>query len=59
MTHYYSEPYKEKSLWFVEKIEVGTNKVLMKHQFSYEGLADTFLNTINIYINGEKMYSGV
>lgn len=59
MKHHYSPPYKEKSLWYVEKINSQTKNVLRRHEFANRKLADEYLETINIYIDGELKYSGV
>lgn len=58
MNYNYSEPYKEKSLWYVNKINSDTGKTLKRLEFSSKVLADAWLDTIHVYINGELLYSG-
>lgn len=57
MKHYYSEPYKEKSLWYVDKINSETNKTIHRQQFASENLANEFLTTKNVYMDGELIHT--
>lgn len=58
MNHFWTEPKKEKSVWIVEKRGVD-GKTITSYPFHTHKLAEEFLQTITITINGEVMYSGV
>lgn len=56
-THYWTEPFKVKSTWTVEK--KGTDgTVLQTIPFATRKLADEFLETVNVYIDGKLLYTG-
>lgn len=55
---YYTQPTKEKSVWVVNKMN-SDGKREMRHEFGSKLLANEFLETINIYIDGKLVYSGV
>lgn len=57
MKHYYLEPYKEKSFWYVDKINSDTGSRLRRFEFASENLANQFLTTKNVYIDGELIHS--
>ena len=55
---YYSEPIKNKHLWIVERFS-NDNQKLETYEFGSENGAWKFLKTINIYISGNIVYSGI
>lgn len=59
MNHFWSEPYKYKSLWYIDKVNKESGKVIQSIELTGKKLAETFLNTVHIYINGELMYDGI
>lgn len=58
-THSWSDPYKEKSQWKVDKISESGEKTLQVIDFHTEKLANTFLKTIHVYVDGKLCYDGI
>lgn len=56
--HYWSEPYKTKFVYNIDKVEKGTGKVLQNTKYPDKLKADDFLKTIHVYIDDKLMYSG-
>lgn len=59
MIHYWSEPYKHKSLWYIDKISNESGNRLQNIEFTSKKLADAFLNTVHIYVDGKLVYDGI
>lgn len=57
-THYWTAPFKVKSTWNVEK-KGPDGTVIQTFPFATHKLADEFIETVNVYIDGKLMYSGV
>ena len=57
--HYYTEPYKEKSLHYVDKVAHNSGHKLDHQEFSSKELANEYLRTVNILVDNNLMYSGV
>jgi len=55
---YYTEPIKTQHTWVVEKHETGTGRKLETFNLGSKVACWSFLQTINIYVDGKLCYSG-
>lgn len=56
--NYYTEPYKDKSQWKVDRVQKETNSVLETFAFHTEKIANSFLEQKSFYVGGKLVHKG-